>query len=67
MFSLEIRFEDNTPTIDLCSTVEECADLAIQPMRLGDGQVCQCHTQGRTQQLHERTADAADVQGRALC
>ena len=30
MFSLEIRFEDNPPTIDLCGTVEECADLAIQ-------------------------------------
>lgn len=30
MFSLEIKFEDNPPTIDLCSTVEECADLAIQ-------------------------------------
>ena len=35
MFSLEIRFEDNPPTIDLCGTVEECADLAIQ--QIDDG------------------------------
>lgn len=35
MFSLEIRFEDNPPTIDLCSTVEECVDLAIQ--QIDDG------------------------------
>jgi hypothetical protein len=30
MFSLEIVFEDSPPIIDLCGTVEECADLAIQ-------------------------------------
>lgn len=35
MFSLEIRFEDDPPTIDLCRTVEECADLAIQ--QIDDG------------------------------
>ena len=35
MFSLEIMFEDNPPTIDLCGTVEECADLAIQ--QIDDG------------------------------
>lgn len=35
MFSLEIRFEDSPPTIDLCSTVKECADLAIQ--QIDDG------------------------------
>jgi hypothetical protein len=35
MFSLEIRLEDNPPTIDLCSTVEECVDLAIQ--QIDDG------------------------------
>lgn len=35
MFSLEIRFEDSPPTIDLCNTVEECADLAIQ--QIDDG------------------------------
>lgn len=30
MFLLEIKVDEEPPTIDLCNTVEECADLAIQ-------------------------------------
>lgn len=32
MFLLEIKIEDAPPTVDLCDTVEECANLAIQQM-----------------------------------
>lgn len=35
MFLLEIKVEDNPPTVDLCDTVEACADLAMQ--QIDDG------------------------------
>lgn len=35
MFLLEIKVDEDPPTIDLCNTVEECADLAIQ--QIDDG------------------------------
>lgn len=35
MFLLEIKVDEDPPTIDLCDTVEECADLAIQ--QIDDG------------------------------
>ena len=35
MFLLEIRVGDDPPTVDLCDTVEACADLAAQ--QIDDG------------------------------
>lgn len=35
MFLLEIKVDGDPPTIDLCDTVEECADLAIQQIDYG--------------------------------
>ena len=35
MFLLEIKVDGDPPTIDLCDTVEECADLAIRQIGYG--------------------------------
>lgn len=35
MFLLEIKVGDDPPTVDLCDTVEACADLAVQ--QIDDG------------------------------
>lgn len=35
MFLLEIKVGDDPPTVDLCETVEACADLAVQ--QIDDG------------------------------
>ncbi len=35
MFLLEIKVGEDPPTVDLCDTVEECANLAIQ--QIDDG------------------------------
>lgn len=35
MYSLEIKIDDEPPTVDLCDTVKECADLAIH--QIDDG------------------------------
>ena len=35
MFLLEIKVGEDPPTVDLCDTVEACADLAVQ--QIDDG------------------------------